>query len=102
VCAWCGKGLRELIPDAPVSHGICDDCAVFFRQNTPTSRIREFLDRFQEPVLLVNSDAVVLTANRPARAMLGKDFPEIENFLCGDVSMKGRPVSSTRLHSPPP
>jgi PAS domain-containing protein len=87
VCAWCGKELAAVPEDlspAPVSHGICDECAEYFSANRPKP-LREFLDRLTDPVLLVDGDGLVLTANRAARQAVGKELREVEGFRGGEV-----------------
>ncbi len=87
VCAWCGKDFgassEELAPD-PITHGICDECRVFFATNRPES-LRQFLSRFDVPILCVDKDGRVVTANEAACTLLGKAQNDVGDVLCGDV-----------------
>jgi PAS domain-containing protein len=87
VCAWCGRDLGKGAGDdtaAFITHGICDDCAAFFSTSEPET-LRELLERFDAPVLLVGVDGVVLTANAAARRAVGKELEEVEGFRGGEV-----------------
>jgi hypothetical protein len=65
VCAWCHTEIGEVEstihpPDA-ITHGICQPCAMRISAQNKKS-LREFLDRLEFPVLLVDSDVVVQSA----------------------------------------
>jgi hypothetical protein len=45
----------------------------------------EFLDRLGVPVLLVESEPRILTGNKPACQLLGKELPQIEGHKGGEV-----------------
>jgi hypothetical protein len=47
--------------------------------------LQAFLDRFDEPILLVESEPLVSTANRSACALLGKDLSQIRGHKGGEV-----------------
>ncbi|HEY5975965.1 MAG TPA: PAS domain-containing protein [Geobacteraceae bacterium] len=51
----------------------------------PPQDLREFLDSISVPIVLVDADGVIRTANRHALAMFQKDAAEIEGGLGGDV-----------------
>lgn len=89
VCAWCGKTIGEVDStnggaDAPVSHGICPDC---FREamSHRGERLRDCLDRFSDPVFLVDSSGRIIAANSEAFSTLGKAPEELGGQLCGDA-----------------
>ncbi len=87
VCAWCGKQLGEVAgedPAAPVTHGICDECNRFIWASEPGS-LRTFLNMHEQPVVCVDSDCRVMTANDPACAALGKVSSEVGDLLFGEV-----------------
>jgi hypothetical protein len=67
-----------------ISHGLCLSCAdrVFSRIAIPLS---EFVDELESAVVVVDETGTVQTANRHARALLGKDLSAIEGFKGGDV-----------------
>lgn len=91
VCAWCRRTLDgedvvggDFESRGVVSHGICEPCAVTLFDH-PKQELRSFLDNIAAPVVVVDRDGVVQTANGDARQMLGKDLPQIEGLLGGDV-----------------
>lgn len=88
-CAWCQKVLSEDKPqldsdNIPISHGICPDCikqVLSFK----TEPMRDYLDRFAGPVLLVDSENRVITANKEGFSMLKKEPQDVEGELRGDA-----------------
>lgn len=88
VCSWCKADLGE-VPgnpdrDAPITHGICLKCADKYFSLSGT-RLLDFLDEMSVPVLIVNRDGTIETANLKAQQMLGKDLPRIRGYRGGDV-----------------
>jgi PAS domain-containing protein len=88
ICGWCGKDLGELKaePDIEylISHGICDDCAFHLLAEVGMP-LREYLDHLAAPVLIVDGNGAIKTANKMAQALLQKDLPELEGYLGGVV-----------------
>jgi len=88
ICAWCKKDLgRVYLTDCShqiITHGICDACAAKVLAN-PGETLLDFLDRLELPVLVVMPDARVLTANRQAQKLLGKELREIQDYRGGEV-----------------
>jgi PAS domain-containing protein len=87
ICAWCDKDLDgnlTAVRGDPITHGICESCAVHFTANE-LAPLRIFLDGLEPPVLLVDSAGVILTANESARRTLGIDTGAAEGSLRGDV-----------------
>ena len=87
ICAWCKKEL-DPEPDGQepreVTHGICAECQAFIEANSPTS-LRQFLDRFSVPIVCMDADARVVTANAAACTLLGRSYDQVANYMCGDV-----------------
>jgi len=87
-CAWCGtrldfpdedEGLRHV-----VSHGVCQRCA--FRLGAQLGMpLSEYLDGLEAPIVLVGGGGDVRGANARARALLGKELPQIVGRLGGEV-----------------
>ncbi|MCL5269086.1 MAG: hypothetical protein M1457_00675 [bacterium] len=86
ICAWCGAKMKSDDDEAgrPITHGMCDDCLkkVLSRYPQPAGG---FLDRLNVPILIVDKDGCVITANIAARRLSGKELPEIEWRMCGNV-----------------
>jgi hypothetical protein len=86
VCAWCRAEIRAVDDDRlEVTHGICSDCAGFFRANKPGRTLRDFLDALSVPVLAVDSQAHVRIVNKAAESMLRRPRANIEGQLGGDA-----------------
>ncbi len=77
ICAWCGQVLApgsETERNAPISHGICCDCARSLVDIERTT-LRDLLDSLDGPILLVDAEGRVLEANGRARAVVGGELP---------------------------
>jgi hypothetical protein len=87
VCAWCKKELSagDHRHDDVISHGICTDCMEYFASGKRVLSLREYLDRLDVPVVVVDDDLRVVTANGRARSLFGKELPEIEGSYSGNV-----------------
>jgi PAS domain-containing protein len=86
-CAWCGResGPHSDEPDQDfVTHGICPECEEHFDANRP-ERLRLFLNRFDAPILCVDSAGRVIAANDAAGEMVAKDQDEMAESLVGDL-----------------
>ena len=88
ICAWCKKDLDNHQPpsgdETPISHGLCPECAFHIRASGGML-LQSFLDGLKAPIVLVDGDGVVVTANGEARAMLGKTSIQINGFRGGEV-----------------
>ena len=85
VCAWCKKDLGiEHDTKKIITHGICDSCAANFIQDLGMP-LYIFLDKLKVPIFLVDKDGLMLTANKDARTLLGKDINEIKGMRGGEV-----------------
>jgi len=88
VCAWCGKEMGDSSTDGEshktITHGICDSCAYHLIAQAGMP-LQEYLDGLNTPVLVVNGDGIVETANAHARAVLQKDLSQIVGQKGGDV-----------------
>jgi hypothetical protein len=89
VCAWCKKDLGTKTASATddtalISHGICPDCARNVLGPTGKS-LDAFLDTLPGPVLAVDGDARVISANTEGYLLLKKKPAEVRKQLGGDV-----------------
>ncbi|MEN8222171.1 MAG: hypothetical protein ABFR36_02835 [Acidobacteriota bacterium] len=87
VCSYCNKhlGYKEdtSVPGA-ITHGVCDECLEWLKGGIDQS-LRDFLDSFNFPVLLIDSNVDVKIANSEAKDLIGKELSEIESFSGGDA-----------------
>lgn len=88
ICYVCGvelgEPLEQHIPEVYVSHGICRTCLDRCMAGAGTG-MDEFLDSLQAPVVVVDSDVRVVTANALAQKLLSKDLKEMDGQLAGEV-----------------
>ena len=86
-CAWCKEIMGENQEGAPgqITHGICLSCKAQIKTKSSAQELKEFLKNFPFPVLLIQDEGVVKSANSVAKQSLNKDDKQIENKLCGRV-----------------
>ena len=88
VCAWCMKVIGETPSvgedENVISHGMCDECALHLEAQGGMP-LREYLEKLEGPVLLVDADGKVISANSETSKQFGMTISEIEGSLCGEV-----------------
>ena len=87
ICSYCEKDLGEdpsIFPIEGVTHGVCDDCLLWLR-NGMNQSLRDYLNKFDFPVLLVDSNVDVKMANNEAKIFIGKELSEIEGYAGGEA-----------------
>jgi hypothetical protein len=86
VCAWCSSEMEPIehkYGDVElISHGICVNCSNQLSNPSPEA-IQDFLERLPYPVMIVDSDTVILAANNLALGAMGKSEYEVVNKLAG-------------------
>jgi len=88
MCAWCRKQIgtsnQSVHANDVVSHGICKSCTdnLTFQMGVLLTR---FLDTFPEPIVAMDGNCLVRTANSAACRVLGKQAAAMERRLGGDV-----------------
>jgi hypothetical protein len=85
ICAFCN---RDLSPhtgdDDKISHGICSSCYNHVKASMGVD-LKEYLNMLDRPVVLVDKDLHVLTANWKAHQFTDKEEPEMLGKLPGEV-----------------
>ena len=88
ICAWCKKQLdykprKTGDRSGPISHGMCPDCLRHYLSSKART-LHEFLNQFNHPVYLVDSNIRILSANKK-----GLDYLEQNNeqIHAKDISM---------------
>ena len=89
VCAWCRKDLGVDVGDGyglefPITHGMCELCFERFLPGAPKP-MQEFLESLEAPVILLQSELRVITANEKACSILGKELSAIRGRLPGEA-----------------
>ncbi len=88
ICAWCNEkivdnGVSE-VSNRPVSHGICLSCAKKMFSEL-SENMNEYLNRFDIPILIIDKDENVVSANDKALKRAGLKPEELKGMRCGDV-----------------
>ena len=89
ICAWCKKELENNpLPvensKYEITHGICQSCKEYFFSDQ-SHTLDSFLNKLQEPVLMVNEQGNVLLANNHALQLLKKNVSTVNNLKIGNV-----------------
>jgi hypothetical protein len=82
ICAWCGKVTKE--GNGTTSHGICSDCAAD-PSILAASGLREFINQFSFPVLVLNDLLETVALNSPAQSSLGPNIDIVADHSIGVV-----------------
>lgn len=87
ICSYCRKLLGEKVPfeNSAVTHGLCPECHQAIMKQLEGVSFSEYLEDFGFPVLIVNEEGRVLTANEQALATLQKRLQSIQGFLGGEA-----------------
>lgn len=89
VCTWCMKNLGDVHTnfhdESFTTLAICQDCADTLFGELRLDQAELFLEKLPEPVVVVDRDGVVLTANNLARVQLGKGLHNIMGFTVGRI-----------------
>jgi PAS domain-containing protein len=74
----------EAVAQRTITGSVCEECLqhVDAQSGMP---LRDFLDTLGVPVLMVDSDMVVTTANKSLLALFGKNFSQVRGQRGGDV-----------------
>ena len=84
-CIWCALELRDHDSSGlPFAPSVCVACAEYLAADERLS-VEEFIERLPHPVLVLESDGVVVAANEEARAFVGKGPEQISGRRGGDV-----------------
>lgn len=86
-CSYCETDLghKEPLDQDDISHSICDDCFEYFTDQWSGMGLGEYLDRFEKPVLVVNSDRRVVAFNKKLEEMTGKGYREMAGLRGGEA-----------------
>lgn len=66
ICSYCreGMGEKEPLDDPGVTHGICPECYKHFSPQWEGLHLSEYLDTFDEPMVVFTSDTRVIAFNK--------------------------------------
>jgi hypothetical protein len=87
-CAGCSKALgakpSEIHVKTIITHGLCEKCANKFFGEMGED-LKTFIDGLPAPVVVVDPDVSVKTANARALVLLEKSLDEVGGYKGGDV-----------------
>jgi PAS domain-containing protein len=87
ICSYCNRYIKEKKPFEVTSrtHGICPDCYVqLLKQNEGLSH-DEYLETFDVPVVIVDSQRRITAANQAALGMIEKPIERVVGILGGEA-----------------
>ena len=88
ICAWCRKEMGRVGSQAKfenlITHGICENCRdyMLFQMGV---ELEVFLDSLKLPVVVVNREGIIVTANDKTRKLFKRELPEIAGYRGGEV-----------------
>jgi len=87
ICSYCRKkiGEKEPINDDSVSHGMCQECYDYYKEQVNGLPLDQFLDRFEVPLLVVDKNVRIVAANKMFEKMTGRSHRDIFGLLGGEV-----------------
>jgi PAS domain-containing protein len=86
ICSYCGKQIEGEPDDSgKVSHGMCVDCFEHFRRQEEGQTFSDYLDSFNQPIAVINSEGRVLYLNAALAQMLGKNREDYLGMRGGEV-----------------
>jgi hypothetical protein len=84
LCAWCQTPLKEESGGADITRfSICERCVSLAQ--TRRIPIADFMKSFDSPVLFLDAERRIVSANTAALLALDKKHTDIEDRLCGEV-----------------
>jgi len=87
ICSYCRKemGQKEPLENTTHTHSMCKECYDYYIDQISGISFDEYLDRFDLPVLIVDSEGRIAASNRQAQAALDKTERQITGFLGGEA-----------------
>lgn len=87
ICAWCRNPLApdDRSPEDILTHCVCRDCRKDLFATREPVPLQEYLDRLAVPILVLQGDGGIVTANHAACDDLGIDPRSIDGRLGGDA-----------------
>jgi len=84
VCAWCNTALETDVDLQLITHTICEKCRSNIRFQHGTD-LQDYLNAFDFPIIAVDKEMRIVTANNIALEALGKELDGVVPHLCGEV-----------------
>jgi hypothetical protein len=73
ICSLCRKDIckTEPISDKGIKYAVCDECHNTFADKIRGKTLDSLINEFQTPILIVDEDCRIITANKQASAIAG-------------------------------
>ena len=88
VCAWCNQVIGDDMEPGGnkynITKGMCEDCSIRLGAKSQ-HYLHDFIEKFKQPVFVVDKDMIVCTSNQSGSITLNKSLLSIEGRLGGDV-----------------
>jgi PAS domain-containing protein len=78
-------GEKEPLEDTSLTHSMCPTCYEHYNRMWEGLSLGEYLDDFEQPVIIVEGEGRVVAANQAMADMLGKSDREMYGFLGGEA-----------------
>jgi len=87
ICSYCRKiiGEKEPINDDSVSHGMCQECYDYYKEQLKGLSLDKYLDRFEVPLLIVDKNVRIVAANKMFENMTGRSHRDVFGLLGGEI-----------------
>jgi transcriptional regulator with PAS, ATPase and Fis domain len=87
ICSYCRKkiGEKEPINDDSVSHGMCQECYDYYKEQVNGLPLDKFLDRFEVPLLVVDKNVRIVATNKMFENLTGRSHRDVFGLLGGEV-----------------
>lgn len=87
ICSYCRRemGDKEPLEDMRTSHTMCPECFDYFIDQYHGLSFDEYLDRYDLPVFIMDSEARVVAFNRIAAETLGLARKKTTGLLAGEA-----------------
>ncbi len=87
ICSYCDKYIKEKKPfEIPrTTHGICPDCYVQLLKQNESLSYDDYLEKFEVPVVIVDSEKRIAAANQAALRMIDKPIDRVVGLLGGEA-----------------
>ncbi len=87
ICSYCHKVMEEdtTHADGDISHGMCELCHEYFSAQWNGMNWDEYLNRFDQPVVLLNGDRRIVAVNERSKKMLNSGDRDVVGLLGGEA-----------------
>jgi len=87
ICSYCNKYIKEKKPFevTRTTHGICPDCYFTLLKENEGLSFNDYLETFEVPVVILDSERRIVAANQAALGMIDKPIDRVVGLLGGEA-----------------